>query len=311
MNQVSCLGLPAESIRHKIGIIVSFYAIIILAGCSSVSHTYLLKKELNDDIALHEATLEVALDEDRFISVSLSRNSGGGEALSGSLTAAYQSTPPPAGTSAGEMAAAYVLTTYLIRSGMESNLAAEANDRVSSLVNRLQDKGTKARLVDMIREHFKVMKSVDIMYPEDDLDRCVNNIKLIPRVKFSTDLRSVEVKADFVVNDNTADSIVYRNSFVYLAAPVPPDSTVSTWADNDADLLFQTIDEAFVEIVKMIDRDLSPPAGSMDNTKVSTIKYRNELGTFYERGMLLEQTEGRLLLRDLRGNLRSVTGRLL
>ncbi len=280
-------------------------------GCTPASHSYVIKKASSVADVLNKATLEVVLDEDRFLSVSVLQNPEHRAAMSQSLSTAYQSTTPPSGTGSGEMVAAYVITAYLFRAGADSNMHSKASGKALALVKLMKGERSKERVVTLFRERFKDMESIKLHNPDENAGYCENTATVCPQVQLSNDLRMLEVKVDFSVTVKRTGEVVYKNSFIYLADPAPSESRITYWADADARQFFQALDLALGEIVKMIDLDFLPAGGGRHEAQVFTIKYRNEIGTFYERGTLLRNTNQRIVLRDLRGNLRSLPGELL
>lgn len=297
---------------HNVGIAAYLCAVVLLIGCSSVPYSYVVKKESSVTDSSYKATLEVALYEDRFLSVSIVQNPKEREAMSQSLSTAHQSTTAPPGTSPGEMAAAYIITTFLVRAGADSNLRSKANDKALVLTELFKRESRNVqRVVALIQEQFMEMKSAKLEKSATSEDCCKHHIIVCPQVQLSNDLRVLEVKIDFTVIDKNIDEVIYKNSFIYITDPAPSESVISYWTDADAQQFFQVFDTALGEIVKMIDFDLLPREGRMQEEKVSTIKYRNEMGIFYVRGTLLSNRDQRIILRDLRGNLRSFSGELL
>jgi hypothetical protein len=292
---------------------LSFCIGLLLAGCNTASHSYLIKKSTDFKADMGRALLQVELRDSNFFSVSVIQDPGARVAMSQSLSAAYQSVPPSPGASPGGMAAAYVFSTYFMKAKADSDMHTAASEKAAGLSELLLKDESKQRIKLLITEKIQSMESADIETTVADDACCDRKIVVTPQVRLSNDLRTLEVKLDCTVFHaaSRSDKAIYKNSFVYHTKPQLEEKGISYWSDDNALKLFQAFDEAFEEIASMIDYEFMPGKPDKKNSTVSTIKFRNERGAFYERGTLLWKTKQRIVLRDLRGNLRSFHGELL
>jgi len=284
---------------------------LLLVGCNSTSHSYLLKENAIINKALDKAALEIVMDDDNFLSVSAQHNPGARAAMSQSISTAFQSVPPTPGAGPGEMAAAYVIATYMIKAQADSSMHSAASNRALPLFELLKQEQNKGRPEAIIRGHLLSMKFIQIGELNTATGCCELKVVVRPQVQLSNDLSTLEVKVDYTVSDTTAGEVVYKNSFIYLTDPAQQERGIDHWTNNSAKEFFGALDLALREIVKMIDFEFMPNERGEHKPKVATIKYQNKAGSFYERGSLLWTVNRRITLRDLRGNLRSFHGDLL
>lgn len=285
---------------------------LILSGCGATKHNYLIKRDLSSGNVVKKAMLEIRIDGESFISVSALRNPGERAALATSVTSAYQATPPPQGASPGGMAAAFFLTTYVAKATADSAMVSESDKKARQLIDVMTRKGNQAKIEDSLTRHFLSLKSMRITAAEGDTEACCDGSVIVsPQVLFSNDLRRLEIKVDYLVAKKGVEGPIYSNSFVYQPDAVAKEGGMDYWTQDEASLFFSLLDTAFSEIVKLIDYEFAYVKNDKENPKVSTIKYSCNDRTFFERGTLLWSTDQRVVIRDLRGNVRSFRGKVL
>ena len=209
------------------------------------------------------------------------------------------------------MAAAYLIGTYLFRASADTKLHSVANEKAKIMADMVKcNPVMKEHIISIISNQFYVTTSVELADSAANPNCCKYNMSVCPHVQFSNDLRTMEIKIDITLTETDSGKSVFKNSFIYITDPAPPSIGISYWAKDDAERFFQVFEEALGKIVNMVDYDLLSGSGSTDETKVSTINYRNGLGIFYIRGTLLWHEDNRIIARDLRGNLLSFSGEL-
>jgi hypothetical protein len=295
----------------RIGWIV-FLSGFLLSGCATETHSYLIKKDLITDSIVTKARLELAFDGGRLISVSEYRNPGERAALATSVSSAYQATPPPQGASPGGMAAAFFLTTYVAKASADSKVHSESNKKVQQLIRIVNQEESQQSIKNSLQQHFLSLSSMEIVAPDVNVEICCDGRVIIsPQVRFSNDLRLMEVKVDYLISKKDSKDPIYSNSFIYQTDPAPEPHSINFWAKNEAEQFVSTLDTAFAEIVKLVDYEFMHGVKDDKNSRITTIKYNNGQRVLYERGTLLLNKDRRIILRDLRGNIRSFRGEII
>lgn len=285
---------------------------LFLAGCVSASHNYLIKQgELDLREGVIKAELQLELDDAGFLSVSAHPDPATREEMARSISAVNQSAQAPPGAGAGEMAAAYVIGVMLVKASADAEMQNNANQKAAELFRQLEKKEEKEHLRALMQQRFMAMKTIQYEAPGSDAECCENIAKIHPQVQLSNNLRQLEVKLDFELFDRNDLEPVYKNTFIYLTDPAPSNNSAGYWADNDAEQFFVSMNAALGELADMIDNEFTSAAMRSKNEKIATIRYRNEAGVFYERGSVLRANGQRVVLRDLRGNVRSFSGNLI
>ena len=280
---------------------------LLLLGCNSTSHSYLLRQDLDTHQFENKVFLNINIAKDSLLTVSSSDDLQGRLALSDSLSSAYNATPAPPGAGPGEMVVAHMLTTYLMKSSIDVKQDSQANLAAEPLYRLLATDAVIDRLGILISSNLNEIDGVE--FNTKDSSCCSQIVHVTPQMRLMKNHDALEVTLNYkVVNQGKSDS-VFQNSFIYRGASEGQGSQAGYWAGEGGDRLFGFLDRAYAEIAKMIDYEMSSKNNGAARNK--TIKYRNGLGQFYERGSILWRDEKRIVIRDLRGNIRSFDGVLM
>ncbi|MCU7842226.1 MAG: hypothetical protein KZQ93_00140 [Candidatus Thiodiazotropha sp. (ex Monitilora ramsayi)] len=284
-------------------------SVLFLSGCGTATHSYLIKKDLTIDNVVTTAKLEIVIDNEKFFSVSENRSPGERAALATSMTSAYQNTPPPQGASPGGMAAAFVLATYLAKASADSVMLSKSNKKAQKLLDIINQDEHHQKIEESIAQQLHSLRSIQIISHDKKSEACCDGqVNVSPQLRLSNNLRILEVKIDYTITNHRNNESIYSNSFIYQSDPAPSVNSIDYWVEDEASPFFSTLNSALEEIVKLIDYEFT---SDPNNKKISTIKYKNGWRNYYERGTLLWNTDQRIILRDLRGNVRSFNGKLL
>ena len=284
----------------------------LLSGCNEIRHDYLIRQHEPATWSGGPSLLQIDTDVADFVSVSVHEDPAARAAMSQTLTTAYQSAPPPAGAGAGEVAAAYLITTYLFKAKADSDMYGVARDKALGLMSAVTAEQRQERIATLLRDRLQLNKAIDFVSEAITNDCCVTTTRVVPQIQLSNDLRICEVKLNVTISSTATGDVQYRNSLVYASDPASPGAGMAYWTANDAERFYGTLDAAFIEMARMLEMEFAVDEQVVPiRRQAETLRYRNEAGTFYERGTLLWHSQGRIVLRDLRGNLRSFSGELL
>jgi hypothetical protein len=78
--------------------------------------------------------------------------------------------------------------------------------------------------------------------------------------EFSPNLRQIVVGADTALFNKNAPEPIYKNSFMFVSAPVSEAAPLEAWAANNGELLSQAFTQSGVELGRLLQQDLSAPA---------------------------------------------------
>lgn len=128
--------------------------------------------------------------------------------------------------------------------------------------------------------------------------------------EFSPDLRNIVIAADTQLSTKSASEPVYKNSFVYISAPVDNANPLAAWALNDGEALSKIFAESGDEIAKMMQQDLSGPANDILFANLATnekIQYKPPFFIPMQiNGFITDKAEHRQVIRADSGVIYSI-----
>jgi len=140
----------------------------------------------------------------------------------------------------------------------------------------------------------------------DDRRNCKSRLQLRPRVTVGCSYRCIDVglKVRWVT---VRGKELYRNEFGFQSDLLPPTQAEDEgWARDDMEALRVALAQATETLAGMLVADLTTGRVNLNPQDSETLRYRNEMGVFHERGQLVREDAGRWLIRSIGGRLRSI-----
>ncbi|MBN8279801.1 MAG: hypothetical protein J0M16_04265 [Gammaproteobacteria bacterium] len=140
----------------------------------------------------------------------------------------------------------------------------------------------------------------------DDRRNCKSRLQLRPRVTVGCTYRCIDVglKVRWVT---VRGKELYRNEFGFQSDLLPPTQAEGeAWARDDMAALRAALAQATETLAGMLVADLATGRVNLNPKDSETLRYRNEMGVFHERGQLVREDAGRWLIRSIGGGLRSM-----
>ena len=127
--------------------------------------------------------------------------------------------------------------------------------------------------------------------------------------EFSPNLRNIIVAADTALINKNATEPIYKNSFMFVSAPVSETAPLEAWAANNGELLSQAFTQSGTELGKLLIQDLSEPANEAVFASVAAKeKVTYTVPAFFPwiiKGNVTEKTANRQIIRADTGALLS------
>lgn len=147
-------------------------------------------------------------------------------------------------------------------------------------------------------------------------------MQLRARVRLSGDLASLQLRAELEMREQATGrqqrpAVAYAREIDYHDSPIAdphrfsPGELAAAWIADDGELFWERLNLSLAGLVDLVVRDLRGDLHAKVQGTGTAIRYANTRGTFYERGVLEERTEDRLLIRTLRNGLLSVPGQMV
>lgn len=303
---------------HRYTLILTLILLIfILSACTPHSH-YNIRQVNQEETHFKVVVFKYQSKQGAYLSVDKHIDSDDAIEFSQAFATAQQSTPVPPGTSAGEAAAASVIATVMISSINQNSQYTQAQRKVSTLNKVLNDLGGVEFLNQVAKNNFNHFSLYPIANKAEiyDYDSQLAIITIEPEVILNNDLSKLRVKTNISMHKPGVENSFYSNTFEYWSEPVRPDDSETKrehyWSDNKADNFKHYLNTGMMSILNAFESELKILTLGMDSeNSYKTIRYKDDSGIHYIRGILLEKSELRFLVRDLRGNIKSLYGEVL
>lgn len=125
---------------------------------------------------------------------------------------------------------------------------------------------------------------------------------------FSQDFKVLQVITAATLSQSKDDDPVFKNTFVYVSAPVGTGSadSLKVWAENNGARYRNTADEAAQQIAAMIKLDLSASATTPKNLPSTTLPVIADMVPRSVKAPVIQSLPGRAIARHIDGHLYSI-----
>lgn len=291
--------------------------LIILLGClvgcgSNVAYNI---KQTNELALRNVKQLSVEYQpNNEFINVDTVLDPQDALNTSQGLTSASNQPPPP-GASSGEAAAGQLIATLILAANSQNTANNKAQAKIAHLTSDVSDKQLKEIINAALERTFAHLKTIPVIANGGSQ---VSDAKLLvkPEILFSNNLNRVKIKADISIVSSMYSKPVYVNSFEYWSTVVLPQGDEETreayWAQNNGENIARELKAGASSICEMLDLDLAAVLNRnvAVTPTVKTIHYEEAGSTSFMRGEVLSANDDRFIAKDLRGNLKSIGGKL-
>ena len=293
--------------------------VTFLVGCTTKSTYYQSQSNLVHFRDISTLVLDLEFDEDKIYLVDhipdpserLAVNAAAMNAASESL----QSTSLPANTSSGAAAAGaaagMVIGSVLVNMHQDAKEQDVANDKAAPIQQLLSKELMAEMLRTIILNEANSQSTIEFIESTSSTE---NILLAEPELHFNFDLSRIEVKLNATVKDGLTRKTLYRNSFEYWSRPIGTvnncDVNCALWIEEDASLLTTYLEEGCVEVMAMMMYDIEASL-LQEQSKAApqkTLKISSDRSTVYFRGSPVKLGDGRVWVKDLRGNMRSING---
>ncbi|SEA17240.1 hypothetical protein [Microbulbifer marinus] len=294
-------------------------ACVLLAGCAHSSKYHIAAGDTQKIQSLERIYLEVEPLENGPLSVEIHPEPWRYQAAASNVAAAqYSAPPPPPGTSAGQAAAAGVaggLIGTLIVSEMAKGQAQKAAQEpaqplIEALMGRAIERDVREALVDgMLTSEFAAGNAVEYgPLPEKGAPQLV----LLPSIKLTNGLNVLKFNINAELR-NGGRQPLYRNSIEYWSAGTgsgDKQENLVYWRAADLEAFYAELQQAIAHTSSYLAHSLGGTLPEVD-TKQATHKIAGGSGWVMMRGNLVYSTDDYTVLKDLRGNIKIISGSLV
>lgn len=299
---------------------------ILLVGCAPKNTYYQSHAQVANPLAFSTMALHLELEENDIYIVDTQIDPM--ERLRSAETASMTAVGSLAGTSLPQnvsgteavagAAVGMVIGMFIVKAFNESSDKDRANKKAESIEHQFSKQAVAGMMRRYIGNAAKAQTDIDIV-PISSADvqfgrGCILDVE--PELHFNVDLSRLEVKLNASVRDEMSRDILYQNSFEYWSKPIGSvnqcEANCALWLKDAGELLELHLREGCEESVAMLLYDLKQVAGDKQSITLSMKTYHvtSERGTIFLRSRLIKEMANRVWLKDLRGNIRSIFGRL-
>lgn len=206
----------------------------------------------------------------------------------------------------------------LIGTIIGTQIVREAEASADSLIHTISNLGeveldngsmSKAILEDIFdKEKLSIYaSSIDIVSTIADKYNKEFYVYIQPRFYFSSSYDSLRVNLVVeVLNKN--EETVFRNLYIYSSKPVVCDKDMCNeyWVGNKLLQFKKTAKQSIAYLLHLVRNDLTSDDTSLVPTNHVSIRYQDSMGSHYIRGEVVDKKSDRILVRTLRGYLKSI-----
>ncbi|WP_323846179.1 hypothetical protein [Microbulbifer magnicolonia] len=291
----------------------------LLAGCAHSAKYHLASGDADSIRSLERIYLDIAPLENGPLSVEIYPEPWRYLSVSSNVAAAqYSAPPPPPGTSAGQAAAAGVaggLIGTLIASEMAKGQAQSAAQKpaeplVEALMGRAIERDVREALVDgMLTSDFAASNTLEYApLPDDGAPQLV----LQPSIKLTNGLNVLKFNINAELHAGGKQPL-YRNSIEYWSAGTgnsDKQENLYYWRAADLEAFYGELQQAIAHTASYLAQSLDGSLPAAEE-KQATHRIAGNDGWVMMRGNLLQSTDEYTVLRDLRGNIKIISGTLV
>lgn len=307
-------------------VLATFCCGIWLVGCAPKSTYYQSHAEVGNPLAFRTMALHLDLEENDIFIVDTQMDPmerlRSAEAVSMAAANSLAGTSLPQNVSVTEAVAGAAVGTvigiYIVKAFNESSEKDAANKKAESIERQFSKQAVAGMMRSYIEEAAKAQTFIDFV-PLSSADvkfgrACILDVQ--PELHFNVDLSRLEVKLNASVRDDASRDVLYQNSFEYWSKPIGSfnqcEANCALWLEDAGELLEFYLREGCEESVAMLLYDLQQIAGKKQPVALpmKTHHVTSERSTVFLRSSLVKEMANRVWLKDLRGNVRSIFGRL-
>jgi len=200
-----------------------------------------------------------------------------------------------------------ILATQIIKGASSSEPIRSVFGTELGALRKYKDESVKQILSEMFSLSVRQMlKSSDTSVDDVRAGAGDNYLTLIyPSFHFSKQYRVLKTNLLVEILNEDLD-VVFRNYYTHSSKPVEGNNKqcVNYWLGNEIALLKKNGKEAINQLITLVEQD-SSSGKRLIPKKHSSIRYKNFQGEHYLRGEIIDKDENRVLMRTLRGHIRS------
>ena len=180
-------------------------------------------------------------------------------------------------------------------------------------LNKLQSDTDSGSTESILKGVFQAEEKLVVSKDSDHFSEITENynknhlILVEPRFYFSSNYKSLRVNLIVEVL-NKENQTLFRNLYIFSGEPISGDKNqcAEYWVANKFHKFKRAASQSVSALMMMIRNDLSSTDSSIIPVQHSSVRYQDTMGNHYVRGEVLDKKENRLVIRTLRGYLKSV-----
>ncbi|BBM01350.1 hypothetical protein [Microbulbifer sp. GL-2] len=301
-------------------LIFIYSALSLISGCTSSTQYHIATIDIGQIDKLGNINVQIDSLENGLLTVDIYPEPWRYISISSNIAAAQYSTPPPpSGTSPGQAAAVGVagsLIGSLIASEMaKSQAQKEAQAPAQPLIDALSTLEIEPDIQKKISEIIQVSDFAinRELTSGEELESDSAHLNLSPSIKLSNTLSVLKFNINAELRDKS-NKLVYQNSVEYWSEEstnTVKSENLSYWKSEDMEAFLNELNLAIAYTASYLAQSLSNTLPEEEKQQ-KTLKVASDNSWVMLRGNLLSDNDsGCVVIRDLRGNIKIIRGKLL
>lgn len=280
--------------KHVFGIAATLL-IVCIAGCQNGPKRDVVNKTVG---APHHPSFAILnTKEIKEIDVAMSNLGYNGDQLAASIHSSSMNAAMQPGATPGASLAGALIGSSIIKSSAQNSAQRQKNEPVTIFLSTLE----KLNWQDIFSDS-KLGTQYSFVSLKDQTKNNETILTLTPSAQVSADYRSLRLTVTAAATNK--GKIIYKNFFHLQSQPLLSgedllNSVNTTSTDEATALVKQLIDK----LPYLIKQDMQSWPGKQLQ-RSTAIKFKNASGEYFERGYLLEQKQGEIIFKSLRGEVK-------
>ncbi len=280
--------------RYACGIAAALL-IVCATGCQNGPKRDVVNKPVGASHHPNFATLNT--QELKEINVAMSNLGYNGDQLAASIHSSSMNAAMQPGATPGAGLAGALIGGSIIKSSAQSAAQKQKNEPVATFLSTLE----KLNWQDVFSSS-ELGTQYSFVSPKPPIKNSEPLLTLTPSTQVSADYRSIRLTVTAAVTQK--GKVIYKNFFHLQSQPLLSGedllNSVNTISTNEATA---SIQQLINKLPYLIRQDMQSWPGK-ELQKSTAIKFKNASGEYFERGYLLEQPQGEIIFKSLRGEIK-------
>ncbi len=289
--------------------IVSFFMIFIatLSGCNG----YTIKPPVNSlsktNFSLDSSQFVIVYEKEKLWGIDKSSSVIDDNSVELSIKEANKKTGYYSNPGGLEGFIGVLIGTQLVRE-------ASATSSIASMSGLGLTESHEGLEPETLLKHVFNVDQEDVYSTSDDFVSKINEVYnkdyyvlVQPRFYFSENYNSLRVNLLIDVQ-NKNNEIVFRNLYIFSSKPIVGDKNqcVEYWTNNKLYWFRQIATQSIADLMRLVRDDLASTNSSIIPDVHTSVRYKDIAGNHYIRGKIIHKKSNRLVIRTLRGYLKSI-----